>query len=447
MMATDPRRRRSIHLLTPDNLTTCIQVTNIPNDWTSDTVTSVIAGSGRIVDITVKNDPRTGKLAYINYDYVSNRECQEAYDMLIKIEKLPCKLEKIIPPNYKERLDDMIKGVIRPSLELKRDAYPWSYSLELPFQMITAIPLPRKPNPQHNKDSNIVFPDILSKASQHLPAFKEHLLTIKDNDAISISLSKIPPLQLIEMISNLKILANQGKSKRDQLSQFLWTNNNLIIPIAQALLEMGFFTEDVVNNVLRNINFNSHNNNNNSNSNNTSNPSSISNTPLPEYNNISYNHNNNNNNNNILMGGTPPQMVVPGMIPPPVPFSFPGDITSQPYMATMNNHMTMTMNTNPNINNNNNTNNTSNSNVPVPPLVNMNQQQSTITAPMVDSKNNNTVNNSTANKTINYNKLQSLPVEQQEMIKQVLQLTDDQLTQLPVNQQTMVHNLRKDYLI
>ncbi|KAK5782479.1 hypothetical protein RI543_000032 [Arxiozyma heterogenica] len=415
-MATDPRRRRSTHLLTPDNLTTCIQVTNIPNDWTSDTVTSVIAGSGRIIDITTKNDPRTGKLAYINYDYVSSRECQEAYDMLIKIEKFPCKLEKIIPPNYKERLDDMVKGVIKPSLELKRDAYPWSYSLELPFQMITAIPLPRKPNPQHNKDSNIVFPDILSKASQHLPAFKEYLLKAKDDDAISISLSKIPPLQLIEIISNLKILANQGNSKKDQLSQFLWNNNNLIIPIAQALLEMGFFTEDIVSNVLRNINFNNNNNSGNGSGNNTSNPSTISNTPLPIYNNMSNNQNNiNNNNNKILMGATPSQMVVPGMVPPPVPFGFPGDMTSQSYMPAMNNNITIPiMNTNTianNNNNNNNNSNNSNNNSAIPPL----------TTPII--------------------------IEQQEMIKQVLALTDDQLTQLPVDQQRMVHNLRKDYLV
>ena len=420
-MATDPRRRRSRHLLTPDNLTTCIQVSNIPNEWTSDTVTSVIAGSGRIVDINVKNDPRTGKLAYINYDYVSSRECEDAFNMLIKIEKFPCKLEKIISPNYKERLDDMMNGVIRPSLELKRDAYPWDYSLELPFQMITAIPLPRKPNSQHNKDSNIVFPDILSKASQHLPPFKKNLLRVMDNDPISVNLSKIPPLQLIEMISNLKILANQGNSKKDQLSQFLSTNDNLVVPIAQALLEMGFFTEEIVNKVLKNINFNN-------NSNNTSNPSSISNTPLPIYNNISNNQNINGDNiNNHLTGGTPPQMVIPGMIPPPVPFGFPGVIPPQPYMSSMNNSMTINTNTNFN----------SNNNVAVSPLANMNNQQQSTTTPLRISN----------NKTINYNKLQKLPIEQQEMIKQVLTLTDDQLTQLPIDQQTMVYNLRKDYLL
>lgn len=386
-MATDPRRRKSRHLLTPDNLSTCIQVTGLPNDWTSDTVTSVIAGSGRIVDITIKNDPRSGKLTYINYEYANSRECQDAFELLTKIDKFPCKLERIIPSNYKERLEEMEKGVIRESLDLKRDSYPWSYNLELPFQMVTAIPIPRRPmatsSPSVNKEASIVFPDILSKASQHLPPFNESLLRTQD-DKISKNLSKIPPLQLIEMLSNLKILANQGLSKRDQLSQFLQVNDSLIVAIAQSLLEMGFFTEDVVNGVLRTIDLGSVPT--------SSRSPSASNTPSQSYDNIRTNptpvinnnsNNNNNNNNSNGAFGQPPQATAP------VP---------QPRTAS-----------------------------PSPP-------------PVVQIAPNTT-------KTINEAKLQALPSNQQDMIRQVLTLTDDQLTQLPADQQTMVQNLRKDYLI
>lgn len=378
MMATDPRRRKLRHLLTPENLSTCIQVTNLPNDWTSDTVTSVIAGSGRIIDINIKNDPRSGKLAYINYEYVSSRECQDAFELLSKIDKFPCKLEKIIPSNYKERIEEMEKGVIKPSLELNRDSYPWSYNLELPFQMVTAIPIPRRPmatssSSNANKDAGIVFPDILSKASQHLPPFNETLLRMED-DKISMNLSKIPPLQLIEMLSNLKILANQGLSKKDQLGQFLQVNDNLIIAISQSLLEMGFFTEEVVTNVLKTINLGDVTS--------SSNSPSISNTPSQSYDNIHTNPTPSvsaTDNNNLPPNSPPPAVFQPYNAAAPTQASAP---------PTSNNGMS-----------------------------------------------------------INETKLQALPQNQQDMIRQVLTLTDEQLSQLPVDQQTMVQNLRKDYLI
>lgn len=382
-MATDPRRRKSRHLLTPDNLSTCIQVTGLPNDWTSDTVTSVIAGSGRIVDITIKNDPRSGKLTYINYEYANSRECQDAYELLTKIDKFPCKLERIIPSNYKDILEEMERGVIKESLDLKRDSYPWSYNLELPFQMVTAIPIPRRPmatsSPSVNKDAAIVFPDILSKASQHLPPFNESLLRTQD-DKISMNLSKIPPLQLIEMLSNLKILANQGLSKKDQLSQFLQVNNNLIIAIAQSLLEMGFFTEDVITSVLRTIDLGSVPP--------PSNSPSVSNTPSQTYENV---HTNPTPTAAAAATTTATSNSTDAFVAAPV-----APPVSQPYTASP------------------------------PPAV-----QTTV---------------NTA-KTINEAKLQTLPTNQQDMIRQVLTLTDDQLTQLPADQQTMVQNLRKDYLI
>lgn len=395
MMATDPRRRKSRHLLTPENLSTCIQVSNIPNDWTSDTVTSVIAGSGRIIDIKVKNDPRSGKLTYINYDYVSSRECDDAYELLNRIDKFPCKIEKTIPPNYKERLEDIKQGVIKPGLELNRDSYPWSYSLELPFQMVTAIPIPRRPlstntssnNPPSgvDKNINIAFPDILSKASQHLPSFKENMITVGDNndgDSISKNLSKIPPLQLIEMLSNLKILANQGISKKDQLSQFLQTNDNLIIAISQSLLEMGFFTEEVVTSVIKSSNLGNISSGPSQSYGNATSPSSSSSSSVP------YNNTNSDNLNSL----SPPPASTTNVTQQNVNYQPPPQSRTPPIVPTA---------------------------VPV-------------AAPA---------------KSINYTKLQTLPTNQQEMIKQVLTLTDDQLSQLPADQQTMVHNLRRDYLI
>lgn len=49
--------------------------------------------------------------------------------------------------------------------------------------------------------------------------------------------------------------------------------------------------------------------------------------------------------------------------------------------------------------------------------------------------------------TINMAKLQLLPENQQDMIKQVLTLTPAQIQSLPSDQQLMVENFRKEYII
>ncbi|SMN20980.1 similar to Saccharomyces cerevisiae YGR156W PTI1 Essential protein that is a component of CPF (cleavage and polyadenylation factor) [Maudiozyma saulgeensis] len=263
-MSVDPRRRLSRHELTPENLQTSIQVSNLPADWTPETVSSIVAGSGVIVEVTPKMDPRTNKLTNVTYDYSNSRECEDAYSLLTKIDKLPCTMERTIPTNYKARLKAIEDGtpIDRPEIELNRDSYPWDLGLELPFQMVTNVPIPRRPpvgssttnsgtSTTNGSTSNMAFPDILSKASKHLPVLTPNALTTQDLTGISNNLSKIAPLQLIEMISNLKILANQSTTKRSQIEDFLLNNNkDITIAVSQALLEMGFIDYNVVNSVI-----------------------------------------------------------------------------------------------------------------------------------------------------------------------------------------------------
>ena len=55
-MSVDPRRRLSRHELTPENLQTSLQVSNLPAEWAAETVSSIVAGSGIIVKVTPKFD-------------------------------------------------------------------------------------------------------------------------------------------------------------------------------------------------------------------------------------------------------------------------------------------------------------------------------------------------------------------------------------------------------
>ncbi|CAB4255104.1 similar to Saccharomyces cerevisiae YGR156W PTI1 Essential protein that is a component of CPF (cleavage and polyadenylation factor) [Maudiozyma barnettii] len=261
-MSVDPRRRLSRHELTPENLQTSLQVSNLPAEWAAETVSSIVAGSGIIVKVTPKFDPRTDKLMNVTYDYSNSRECEDAYSLLTNIDKLPCTIEKTIPSDYKTKLKAIEQGqtIDMPEIELNRDSYPWDLGLELPFQMVTNVPIPRRPPVGVSTTTNatvvtpatnMTFPDILSKASKHLPALTPDALSTNDPTGISNNLSKIAPLQLIEMISNLKILANQPTTKYSQIEDFLLNNNkDITIAVSQALLEMGFIDYNVVNSIL-----------------------------------------------------------------------------------------------------------------------------------------------------------------------------------------------------
>ncbi|KAL3231708.1 Protein PTI1 [Nakaseomyces bracarensis] len=383
---SDPRTRNTRHMLTPDNLSTSILVTNLPSGWNQDVVSSIIAGSGPVVQINKRTDPRTGKINGLVYEYKEASDCKRAYDLLQRVGKLPVQLERIIPSNsnYKERdVSD------KPEIPLDREHYPWSAQLELPFEMISEVPLPKKASVSSNTNNNnnssnggsssnsnssnsmngvVVFPEILAKSSQKLPKLEPEALN--STDAISTNLAKIAPPQLIEVITNLKMLANQGNTQRTQLETFLKSSNDIIISMTQAMLEMGFIDYDIVTQVMKDVTMGG------SSSNETSNRGTPT---IPQYNNIT------------------PTMPMVGMVPPPMNVMPPMQFMPQQHFG-------------------------------FPPPVQ---------APQVQSP---------PQRQVNMVKLQQLPENQRDMVKQVLKLTDEQIAALPEQQQTMVTNLRKEYL-
>ncbi|CCH60231.1 hypothetical protein TBLA_0C04330 [Henningerozyma blattae CBS 6284] len=436
--SADPRKRNTRHILTPANLSAAIHFTGLPNDWTQDTISSVVAGSGPIVSVQSKKDPRTGKLTGIVVEYTDSKTCQHGFELLNKIKHLPLKMEMIIPSKYK---DTFLNGVKRPILDLQRDSYPWDSNLELPFEMVTQIPIPRKPISQpaqpssstpssqipagNNTSGSASIPDILGKASKHLPAFQPNIITSPDQ--ISQNLSKIPPLQVIEIISNLKILASQqGSNTRSQLEEFLKTNRELIVTLSQALLEMGFIDYSIVTQVLSRF------------------PSQQ--LQSPQTMNAGLNMPNQMNRGmNMLMNPMAQQMnmqmnpqmnmnvnmgmnVNPMSVPPPPPMNMNMNMNiPPPFMMNQGQNM------------NQQPFGFNQSAMPPPPSFRPTQSQ-----PQLQPKPQQAVS---SNPNINLTKLQSLPQAQQDMIKQVLTLTDSQIGSLPPDQKTMVANLRKEYLL
>ena len=373
-----------------------------------------------------KNDPRTGKLTGVLFDYLTSKDCKRAWEILNRIENFPVKIEQIIPPNYKEHLKEAADtNSQKKVLQLNRDSYPFEAGLELPFEMVTEVPIPRRPPPPQvvnnanpiPNNTNIQFPDILSKASKHLPSFQDGSITAPDK--ISQNLSKIPPLQLIEIISNLKILSNQENIQKSQLETFLNTNSDITVSVTQALLEMGFIDYNVVTKVLKSQigetpSMLSSNNTSNSNT-----PISVikNNTPLH----VSSSDVSNNHNNMPVNIGMPMTMSTPPFIPLPPqqqPFSF---VPSGPFMPPAQGPMGQ------------------------PTLVNQPNQMKQQNASSTEALSNRNIGSDSG--TINMAKLQLLPENQQDMIKQVLTLTPVQIQSLPSDQQLMVENFRKEYII
>lgn len=295
----DPRTRKSRHELTPHNLSSTIRFTDIPAQWNKDNFTSVITGSGYIVDVREKyvdeveeaGEREGGKgtgagagagsergcLEWVDVDFRDSSSANRAQNSINKINHFPCRMSMVIPKDWKEKLEKMDQ--LKP-LEFTRDNFPWDYKLELPFEMVSEVPLPRKPLPvvqpitsdagstlssENNTASTnaasdnlaskaneapaqqIEIPEILARASKHLPAYQPGSMTAPD--VVSQNLSKIPTLQMIEILSNLKILANQH-NKKPQLEQFLKTNIDLTVAVTQAMLEMGLINYHVISNVL-----------------------------------------------------------------------------------------------------------------------------------------------------------------------------------------------------
>ncbi|AAS54498.2 AGR009Cp [Eremothecium gossypii ATCC 10895] len=369
----DPRIRKARHELTPDNLSSSLLISNLPSSWTQSTVTSVIAGSGPIVKVSEKKDPRNGRLIGIVIDYLTSKDCKRAAEVIQKIKNFTCKLERIIPPNWSSRTEVSDRDV----LDLKRDQYPWDDNLELPFELVSEVPIPRKPvskpatGVNTNGSGTSPFPEILSKASQHLPPL--HPGSLVATEPISANLTNIPPLQLLEMISNLKMLSNQDPAKIAKLEQFL-RNNSVVtmVTVAQALLEMGFINYEVVTKVISEYQ------------------------PLQTQN-------------------TMRQPV------PPVNFAQP---PAMPHMSTMLNMMHPQMMATPH-----------------------QASQVPTTGPFIIGQAPPPMTQQSQPMRLNETKLNALPRAKQDMIRQVINLPQEQIRLLPPEQVTVIENLRQEYLI
>lgn len=231
------------------NASSVIYLGNIPNDWTDQIVSSVVAGSGKVVDIRARIDPSGRGKNFCFIEYLNPQEASKALHLLNEVK---------LGPKRKLRVELSKEGLRtthsrdRPILDLNRNFLPYYVQIPagmressseppslsgFPNQGTTTLgqnssitPLSQVPSPAKQEP----MPEVLAKASQYLPQFNP--AAFKADDKISQNLQHIPPVQLIELISTLKQLVSTDLAAAQKVFDM---SPNIPITVVQSMILMG----------------------------------------------------------------------------------------------------------------------------------------------------------------------------------------------------------------
>jgi cleavage stimulation factor subunit 2 len=239
---------------TPDR-SRVLYLGNVPKDWNEEIIKSVVAGSGRVVDIRFRIDPSGRSKNYIFVEYENPDEAQKGIDLLSQV---------MLGPNKKLRVElskEALKEAnrLKPALQLTRDHLP--FYVTLPQEMVEAVPLKSgQQNGQHNSQQHqptplpqiapakpeIPMPDILTKASQFLPVFNPAAFSMEDK--IAQNLQGLNPPQMIQLIATMKTLVKANPAAAQQV---FTVQEDIPVATVQALLLMGLVDENVLSSALQ----------------------------------------------------------------------------------------------------------------------------------------------------------------------------------------------------
>ena len=251
-----------------------LYVGNIPYDWDESTVESVVCGSGNIVDVRLGFDHVGKNKGFCFVEYKTVQDAQRALPLLQQVviyqngrnKKLRVELSK---EGYKAQ---KIKPDTRTIMQLNRSRLP--ANVRLPNEMIANIPyvsqvpvlpssgfrsgnmpfpIPQMPLPPPAPPIVVggpiqQIPSRLLQASKFLPFAPNFKLETANN--INVLLSKIPPPQFIELLSQMKSLLQTDPT---MVRNFFQSQPEISLSVAQALLLMGFIDNGVIEESLKSI--------------------------------------------------------------------------------------------------------------------------------------------------------------------------------------------------
>ncbi|KAL7665338.1 RRM domain-containing protein [[Candida] zeylanoides] len=275
-------------------MSTVVYLGSIPYDWDENVIKSVVAGSGRVVDVRLGFDYAGKNKGFCFVEYATHDEAQRALPLLNQIKVGPASGSG---PFKRLRIELSKEGLrshasdSKPVLDLNHNYFP-PYVMVPPemvaagggpgastlYQAPTSLPrmppsLPHNPNlpanprqsqfggaqlPQHPRMHHaagplyhtppqqppqaLPMPPALTAASQQLP--QPAALPFTTPDKISETLSKIPPPQLVEVIANLKNFLVGPNAAR--AADFFQISPDLASSASQALLLMGLIDAEVI---------------------------------------------------------------------------------------------------------------------------------------------------------------------------------------------------------
>lgn len=259
---------------TPLTASTVLYVGQIPYEWDENIIKSVVCGSGKVVDVRLGFDYAGKNKGFCFVEYQSPQEAQRGLHLLgqvkilntqpnqkgqykkLRIElskeglrshgtsdfKPPLNLDRNNLPNFVQLPPEMLQN--GPPIPASNDNFPSS----LPFTPPTSNQFQPQLAPQqqfHQNQFNASGPQM--SANPSLPSLnlqQASSLPFAVPDKINETLSQIPPVQLIELISNLKsILSGPNASRAVDVFQL---SPHLATAAAQALLLMGFIDSEVI---------------------------------------------------------------------------------------------------------------------------------------------------------------------------------------------------------
>ncbi|KAI5961889.1 uncharacterized protein KGF55_003860 [Candida pseudojiufengensis] len=258
---------------------------SLPYDWNETIVKSVVANSGNVVDVRLSFDYEGKNKGFCFVEYQSTRDALKAAPLLSQIviiqpngntkrlrvegskegyksNNTPSELKPLInaahlniPSNV--RLPPEMMSGSRNNSPMPPNVSIHQRNMTPPMQRHMTPPQQQNFNPNINNNNNLStigrgaiqpMPTKLTQASKTYPYAAS--LPLSTPDKINETLSIIPPIQLIELIANMK---NTIQTDINKAQNFFQTNPSFALCAVQVLSLMGFVDDDVIKESMESI--------------------------------------------------------------------------------------------------------------------------------------------------------------------------------------------------
>lgn len=263
-------------------LQTIIYLGLIPFDWNEENLRAVVCSLGPVLDIHFSMDHYGKNKGYAFIEYQTPQQAQNAIAVLLKSQvKNPMtgyfrrfKADLSKEPNKNANIPNRQPLALNPAampigMQFPPDFVPQNpiiapitsadsfngidpqqqqYGQQQRPGMVNASPAPPPPPPPSiNLAKTIDVPEKFLKATELLPVPMK--LPFTTPDKISETLALLPPVELIQLIANLKVMLNNGEVNR--AAEVFQLSPQLAAAASQALLLMGFIDEAVIQETMK----------------------------------------------------------------------------------------------------------------------------------------------------------------------------------------------------